>query len=341
MTMHNTLHTGSTAHAVLNAQDARLGLAGVLAKGGTGPLDVRLGVLWPSAGFAVAGTSSTSPWQYSVPGATFVMSKGSLDGPHVGSNDATVLASTIAPPASNSRYDVIYVMQQDADATISADATTAPLISVYNGPASATPSRSAALAAIPAGALALADALVPSSATAGTSDPGITITQDFLWTTTRGAPIPVRNATEKAAITWGSATDVARVFEIDTGTVEQNNGSGWVIASGSAGTSGVLAGSAPPAGTPLTVKTFYGTTAATNSSGITTITYPGGAFRNGVVAASVCLANAAGTAQSAYTLQTGVTTLTAIDVRVAALVSGAFAFASGVTPSISLTVTGW
>lgn len=232
MTMHNTLHTGSAAHAVLSALDGRVALSGLIARGGSGPLDVRLGVMWPAGGFQVSGTSSTSPWQYSVPGATFVMSKGSLDGTHLGSNDATYLVSTIAPPASNSRYDVVYVMQQDADATINPDATTGPLIGVYNGPASATPSRSAALAAIPAGALALADALVLSTATGGTSGSGVTITQDWVWTTLRGMPIPVRNATEEAAITWGTAAEPAFTFRLDTNQRRRNSGSGWVVETG-------------------------------------------------------------------------------------------------------------
>lgn len=223
MTMHNSLHTGSAAHAVLSALDGRLAQAGLLAPDPT--TGVRLGVLYPEiGGFAIAGTSSTSPWQYSVPGATFVMSKGTLDGPHVGTNDAPYLASTTAPPASNSRYDVIYVMQQDADATISPDASTTPVISVVQGTAAASPT----IPSIPVGAYQLAHALVASTAVAGTSGAGVTITQDWQWTVPAGVPIPVRSATERNLITWGTAAASVDVNRLDTNSIERNAGSGWV-----------------------------------------------------------------------------------------------------------------
>jgi hypothetical protein len=224
MTLHNALHTGSTAHPVLSALDARLAMSAELALNGPGALDVRLGVMYGPAGFAVTGTSSISPWQYSVPAATFVTSKGATDGPRVGANDGVYLAATVVPPASNSRYDVVYVLQQDADATISPDGTTAPVLAVYNGPASATPSLAAALAAIPAGAYALASALVLSTATAGTSGTGVTITQQFQWTTTRNNPIPVRNVTERGLIT---PFDGLQVYRLDAHLVESYNGARW------------------------------------------------------------------------------------------------------------------
>ncbi len=221
MTLHNALHTGSAAHAVLSALDGRLAQAGLLAPASTG---VRLGVLYPEVnGFAVTGTSSTSPWQYSVPAATFVTSKGALDGPRIGTNDAPYLVSTTVPPASNSRYDVIYVMQQDFDATISPDGTTAPVIGVVQGTAAASP----LIPTIPVGAYQLAHALIASGAIGGTSGAGVTITQDWQWTSLAGVPIPTRTQAERDAITWGTASAPADVNRLDTLTIERNSGSGW------------------------------------------------------------------------------------------------------------------
>jgi hypothetical protein len=229
MTIHNALHTGSTTHPVLSALDARLAMSAELALQGPGALDVRLGVMYGPSGFAVTGTSSISPWQYSVPAATFVTSKGATDGPRVMANDGVFLVPSIVPPASNSRYDVIYVMQQDPDATISPDTSTGPLLTVYNGAPSATPSLAIALAAIPAGAYALASALVLSTATAGTSGVGVTITQQFQWTSTRNDPIPVRNQTERDAITL---YDGLTVYRLDTHLTEGYNSTAWSVITG-------------------------------------------------------------------------------------------------------------
>jgi hypothetical protein len=225
MALHNGLHVGSAAHAVLSAQDARLALAGLLALNGPGPLDVRPGIMYaPGSPGLVTGDSSTGPWRYTVAAGTFVTTKGNLDGPHLMANDGNVLVSSIAPPGSNSRYDLIYVMQDDADATISPDGTTAPQVAVVNGVASATPG----VPALPAGAIALATALVASTATTGTSGPGVTIdTTVSRYTTVRGAPIPVRNATERDEIT---VRDALQVYRLDLHMAETYNGTSWLNA---------------------------------------------------------------------------------------------------------------
>lgn len=198
-----------------------------MALNGPGALDVRTGIMFGPTSLTtgvVTGTSSTSPWQYSVPQNTYVTSKGALDGPRQSTNDGTVLVSTIAPPGSNSRYDLIYVMQQDADATISPDGTTAPLISVVNGASGASPS----VPALPAGAIALATALVASTATTGTSGANVTIdTTVSRFTSTRFDPIPVRNATERAEITGYAGVQAQR---LDLGVIETYDAasSSWI-----------------------------------------------------------------------------------------------------------------
>lgn len=218
----------------MQAVDARLSMGGELAVDGNGTtpaLGVRTGVVYaPGGPLAVTGTSSTSPWQYSVAAGSAVTSKGALDGPHIVVNDSPYLASTVAPPASNSRYDVVYIQQQDAAATISPDASTAAVIGVVNGTAGATP----AVPAAPAGSVILAVALVASTATAGTSGAGVTITTSGSvasspliapYTAARGAAIPVRSAAERAALTQYNGIVVSR---LDLGVMQRSNGTAWV-----------------------------------------------------------------------------------------------------------------
>lgn len=212
MVVHNSLHTGS-ATGYVQAVDARLSMSGELAVDGNGPtpaLGVRLGVMYaPGNPFLVVGNSSTSPWQFLVAAGTAVTSKGALDGPHLVTNDAPLLVSTIAPPSSNSRYDVVYVQQQDSAATISPDASTAAIVGVVNGTAGAVPAVPAVPSA-PNGSVAIAVALVDSTATNGTSGSGVTITTSGTvgsspliapYTVARGAPIPCRTLAERAALT--------------------------------------------------------------------------------------------------------------------------------------------
>ena len=258
MALHNSLHTGS-ATGYVQAVDARLSMAGSLAADGgvtTPALGVRQGVIYgPGSPLLVTGTSSTSPWQYSVAAGAAVTSKGTLDGPHVVVNDAPYLASTTAPPASNSRYDVVYIMQQDSAATISPDASTAGVVDVVNGTAAASPTVPDA----PAGSLVLAVALVESTATAGTSGAGVTITTSGTvgtspliapYTTDRGAPIPVRTLAERDALTQYAGLIVDR---LDLGILQRSTGSAWadVASIDNMGNPGsALAGITYPAASP-------------------------------------------------------------------------------------------
>jgi hypothetical protein len=272
MALHNSLHTGSAANPVLSAQDARLAQAGMLALNGPGPLDVRQGILYaPGLPLNVTGNSSTSPWQYIVAAGSYVASKGNLDGPHMGTNDAATLVTTIAPPGSNSRYDLIYVMQQDADATISPDGTTVPLIGVVNGTAGASP----AVPALPAGAIALATALVLSSATGGTSGAGVTIDNTVSrYTSVRNAHIPVRNATERAEIT---VRDGLQVYRLDTHQVETYNGSAWTFPNQPISVVGsVLAGTYNPA-KPVLRSYYHSSGVSDPTAGVINVPVPVGA----------------------------------------------------------------
>jgi hypothetical protein len=292
--LHQSAWTGSVANQVLLAQDARLAMAGLLALNGPTPLDIRAGILYaPGLPLNVTGNSSTSPWQYVVAAGSYVSTKGNTDGPHVGTNDGVVLVSTTVPPGSNSRYDLVYVMQQDADATISPDASTVPLIGVVNG----TPGASPAVPATPAGATVLATALVASSAAGGTSGAGVTInTAVSRYTTLRGAHIPVRNQAERDELT---VRDGLQVYRLDLHLIETYNsaltvwfGGAWTVwtpvltavtTNPTLGTGGSTRGRYTMAGKGIKANGLitFGTAAATAGSGVYLISIPTGVFGPG------------------------------------------------------------
>jgi hypothetical protein len=218
MTMKTAAHT---AGAVEGAVDARLAAAALWALNGPGPLDVRTGVVYaPGNPMQVLGTSATSPWAVTVNPGHVVGSKGVTNGPYYGANDGLTTVNLTVPPASNSRIDVIYAMQQDAAAILNADESTAAVLNEVIGVPGAIP----AVPAVPVGAVALYTVQIASTATAGTSGAGVTITPVFNWTTTRNDPIPVRNVTERAAISQSSGAQVQR---LDTGIVERSDGTTW------------------------------------------------------------------------------------------------------------------
>ncbi len=225
MTMRTALHT---AGAVEGALDGRLDSASLWALNGPGPLDVRTGVVFaPGSPMLVQGTSATSPWAVTVNPGHVIGSKGISNGPYVACNDALATVSLANPDATNPRIDVIYAMQKDTAAIINADGTTAATLAAVTGTPSATP----AVPSAPVGAVVLAQVQIgnATTATAGTSGAGVTITQQWQWTTVRGEPIPTRTQAERDAITWGTAATPAEVRRLDTGTVERNSGSGWSI----------------------------------------------------------------------------------------------------------------
>lgn len=141
------------------AKAARLALGGLLAKDGTGPLNVRKGVLADGQGAVVTGAAGMT---YNVRPFVAVTMATAINGPVLVPNDATVSVTTDPAPGSNSRIDVIYVWQRLVSGDGGSETTNAPIIDVAKGNASATPSAPA----IPTGALELARVTVPSGTTA-------------------------------------------------------------------------------------------------------------------------------------------------------------------------------
>lgn len=129
-------------------------------------------------------------------------------------NDGTVTVATTAAPSSNSRKDVIWVR---CLFVFLGDATNDVVLGVTQGVASATPDKPS----IPAGALELAVAEVPSTATTTLSS-GVVITQSAPFTAAAGGIVWLRNAAD----TW-AAPEGAYAFRMDTKTLMQRAGGAW------------------------------------------------------------------------------------------------------------------
>ena len=202
---------------------------------GSRPLDGRLslaGLLTPSSvlgalpgvisGLTVSGIAST--WAYAVSAGHAVTKRSDADGANTPGLDGVTNTPTVAAaPASGSRWDLIWIRQQDVD---NADADSSSLLGVTSGAASGTPSKRYDL--VPAGALVLAEAQVFTGAT-GTLHANVVITQVAARVSTRGGIIPVTTQAQLDAL--AAVASVANPIYVDyTGTLERNSGSGWVVA---------------------------------------------------------------------------------------------------------------
>lgn len=201
--------------------NARLALSGLIASDGTSALAIRQGVFYDGQGSVVVGNTDTGTMSYSVRAAVFalpllgVTSSGAV----VAVNDALFKATTTAAPGSNSRIDVIWVRQHAVASDGGPDANNIFEIAVTQGTAAASPS----VPAIPTGAMALAQAVMTSGST---STNALAFTQVHGWTAAAGAPIPVRNSTERNALT---EYDGMRCYRLDTRSFETwwSSDSGW------------------------------------------------------------------------------------------------------------------
>lgn len=147
------------------AKGARLALAGLLAKNSDGT--VKVGVLADGQGPVVTGAAGMS---YNVRKHVAVTKASEANGPVLVPNDGTVSVTTDPAPGSNSRIDVIYVLQPLVTGDGGSSSSVAPIIDVAKGAVAASPS----VPAIPSGALELARVTVPSGTTATS---GLTFTQ--------------------------------------------------------------------------------------------------------------------------------------------------------------------
>lgn len=110
-------------------------------------------------------------------------------------NDGDVKVSLPAAPSANSRIDVVYVKQNEKRSPMS-DSSDAPTFGVASGVAAATP----VAPAVPAGALALAQVLLPAGVS-NTAAGGVVISQSYIGAALKGDRLLVQNSSQRDALT--------------------------------------------------------------------------------------------------------------------------------------------
>lgn len=110
-------------------------------------------------------------------------------------NDGNVNVPISAAPSANSRIDVVFVKQQETRAPMSDDSDF-PVFGVAKGVAAATP----VAPSVPAGALALAQVLIPAGVS-NTAASGVVITQTYIGAALKGDMLRVQTSAQRDAMT--------------------------------------------------------------------------------------------------------------------------------------------
>lgn len=110
-------------------------------------------------------------------------------------NDGNVSVQLDAAPSANSRIDVVYVKQSETRPPMS-DGSDVPKFFVAKGVAAATP----VAPSVPAGALALAQVLLPAGVS-NTAAAGVVITQTYIGAAMKGDMLRVRTSAQRDALT--------------------------------------------------------------------------------------------------------------------------------------------
>lgn len=110
-------------------------------------------------------------------------------------NDGDVKVPLSAAPSANSRIDVVYVKQHETRPPMSDDSDF-PVFGVVKGTAAATP----VAPSVPAGALALAQVLLPAGVS-NTAAGGVVITQTYIGAALKGDMLRVWTSAQRDALT--------------------------------------------------------------------------------------------------------------------------------------------
>lgn len=110
-------------------------------------------------------------------------------------NDGNVNVPLNAAPSANSRIDVVYVKQNETRSPMS-DSSDVPAFGVVKGTAAAVP----VAPAVPAGALALAQVLLPAGVS-NTATGGVVITQTYIGAALKGDMLRVQTSAQRDALT--------------------------------------------------------------------------------------------------------------------------------------------
>lgn len=109
-------------------------------------------------------------------------------------NDGDVKVPLAAAPSANSRIDVVYVKQNEKRSPMS-DSSDVPEFGVVKGTASAVP----VAPSVPAGALELAQVLLPAGV-ANTAASGVVITQTYIGAALKGDMLRVQTSAQRDAL---------------------------------------------------------------------------------------------------------------------------------------------
>ena len=110
-------------------------------------------------------------------------------------NDGNVNVPLNAAPSANSRIDVVYVKQHETRSPMS-DGSDVPAFGVAKGTAAAAP----VAPAVPNGALALAQVLLPAGVS-NTAAAGVVITQTYVGAAVKGDMLRVQTSAQRDALT--------------------------------------------------------------------------------------------------------------------------------------------
>nr|DAZ32073.1 MAG TPA: protein of unknown function (DUF4815) [Caudoviricetes sp.] len=110
-------------------------------------------------------------------------------------NDGNVNVPLAAAPSANSRIDVVYVKQHETRSPMS-DSSDVPTFGVVEGTAAAVP----VAPAVPDGALALAQVLLPAGVS-NTAASGVVITQTYIGAAMKGDMLRVQTSAQRDALT--------------------------------------------------------------------------------------------------------------------------------------------
>lgn len=110
-------------------------------------------------------------------------------------NDGNASVPLAAAPSANSRIDVVYVKQNESRSPMS-DSSDSPIFGVAKGVAAAAP----VAPSVPAGALALAQVLLPAGVS-NTAAGGVVITQTYIGAALKGDMLRAQTSAQRDALT--------------------------------------------------------------------------------------------------------------------------------------------
>jgi len=215
-----------SANGLADANDVRLALAGLVVRDSSG--NPRTGIFFRNTTALVTSTATMNSSVAAFEAAVSRSGQGVILLPNTG---ATNVLHDPAP-VSNSRYDTIYVKQNDAVAP-NADANNLPVFGILKGTPSASPilptyaTAKVALDAAPgigAGAEPLATVLIPSTATSMQSS-GVVYTQLYQYTAAAGGTVPF--PTKSDLDLWMTAPNGTRALVLATDAEYRRSGGTW------------------------------------------------------------------------------------------------------------------